>query len=280
MMLIPGIDAYIIIRYSMMCVSSDPYCRIILIVWSVNIYFRFRLKVNVGTLESETTFLLCDDVVRAIARDTFKTLMSLVMIFNIQCPYSNYSWYTVVCCSTSFFCSVCVIDVQCEGSSLYPIELDGLFGDPLLFKVNKRLKGHDPSFIEYDILGVFSDDSLLEIFLDPNHSAYGSLVRNELCCCLLQKIVIGCEFWMIIFWWINFFCFRELTLLTLFPELWRCIMLMNLLMSRRMLIMEKFLNPLWLNLLWPVRRYMVLRKDCWILGKTCNAMCRIQLWAT
>jgi hypothetical protein len=56
-----------------------------LIVWSVNIHFKFRLKVNVGTLESETTFLLCDDVVRAIARDTCKTLMSLVMIYNIQC---------------------------------------------------------------------------------------------------------------------------------------------------------------------------------------------------
>lgn len=63
----------------------------------------------------------------------------------------------------------------CEGSSLYPNESDDLFGDPILFKVNKRLKHGVAAGMEYEVLGVRCDEFLMDIFHDPHHSAYDSL---------------------------------------------------------------------------------------------------------
>jgi hypothetical protein len=51
--------------------------------------------------------------------------------------------------------------------------MEDYFGDPLLFKVNKKMKeGHD-SGMAYVIEDLFVDLALMNIWVNPLHSAYG-----------------------------------------------------------------------------------------------------------
>jgi hypothetical protein len=69
-----------------------------------------------------------------------------------------------------------VLIMQEEGSSLYPNEIDELFGDPLLFKVNKKFSGGEGSAMVYEVLEMFDDPSLINVYVNPFHSVYGPLV--------------------------------------------------------------------------------------------------------
>ncbi|GAU39039.1 hypothetical protein TSUD_59940 [Trifolium subterraneum] len=98
---------------------------------------RFRLEIEVGDETDEIVLNLYDDVVRKAAPRTCRVLQSMI-----------------------------------DGSTAYPDELDETFGDPVLFRVRKDYQCDSCGVVAVDVLDVYFDSSLLEIYLNPNHSAY------------------------------------------------------------------------------------------------------------
>jgi hypothetical protein len=78
---------------------------------------------------------------------------------------------------------------QEEGSSLYPNEIYDLFGDPLLFKVNKKFSGGEGSAMVYEVLEMFDDPSLINVYVNPFHCVYGPLVSFCCCCSAFLKFI-------------------------------------------------------------------------------------------
>jgi len=53
--------------------------------------------------------------------------------------------------------------------------MDDFFGDPLLFKVTKKMKDGVDSGMVYEVEDFFVGPSLMDIWLNPFHFAYGSV---------------------------------------------------------------------------------------------------------
>lgn len=81
-----------------------------------------------------------------------------------------------------------------DDSSLYPNEIDDLFGDLIIFKVNKKWKDDVESIMVHGVLGVMIDHSLINIYVNPSHSAYGCLVSSTITLFMILLIGFGSFF--------------------------------------------------------------------------------------
>ncbi|WJX46535.1 hypothetical protein P8452_33327 [Trifolium repens] len=107
----------------------------------------FRLKISAGELSHEVPFVMYDSVVSKIVPKT--------------------------CCQL-------LLSVK-QGSSTFPDELEEHIGDAFLLKVLKKCDLGDTKKMVYNVLDVFYDPLLLEIFLDPDHPL--RVGRVTLFCC-------------------------------------------------------------------------------------------------
>ncbi|WJX30241.1 DNA helicase [Trifolium repens] len=93
---------------------------------------RLRLRLDVGDLDRDASFVCYDDVVRKIAPKVCNLLLDMSV-----------------------------------GASSYPVELDELYGDPIVFKVNRIVPLGSSLCQSFEVLVVFQHPSLLDIFLRP-----------------------------------------------------------------------------------------------------------------
>lgn len=91
---------------------------------------RFRLKIKVGDVSGESVFVLYDEVVKRLAPETCKLLVSMK-----------------------------------EASSLYPDEMESMYGDPILFKVSKKFSDGLEDSTAYDVVDVCYDSALVGMFI-------------------------------------------------------------------------------------------------------------------
>ncbi|XP_045814728.1 uncharacterized protein LOC123921448 [Trifolium pratense] len=98
---------------------------------------RHRLIFNVSDHSDELTFVMFDDVVQSFAPQTCKILSSMN-----------------------------------ESSSSYPVELDDLFGDPMIFKVKKTDYCDACGFLTIEVVDVFRDPTLIHLYANPEHPIF------------------------------------------------------------------------------------------------------------
>ncbi|WJX30214.1 hypothetical protein P8452_18778 [Trifolium repens] len=91
---------------------------------------RLRLRLDVGDLDRDASFVCYDDVVRKIAPKVCNLLLDMGV-----------------------------------GVSAYHVELDDLYGDPMVFKVQRILPLSASPCQSFEVLDVFQHSSLLDIFL-------------------------------------------------------------------------------------------------------------------
>jgi len=64
---------------------------------------------------------------------------------------------------------------------LYPVELDLLFVEPMIFEVLKKPNGSASGLVSYDVRRLFTHERLLDVFYGPKN--YSPIFIVEVCHC-------------------------------------------------------------------------------------------------
>ncbi|PNY00609.1 hypothetical protein L195_g023893 [Trifolium pratense] len=105
---------------------------------------RLCLKINVGDDVDDFEFVLYGEIVKKVAPLTCVKLLK-----------------------------------ENASSTLYPDEIDEMFGDPMLFKVRKEHGCDSCGSVSVEFLDVLFHSNLLEIYLNPGHVAYSTTVTLD-----------------------------------------------------------------------------------------------------
>jgi hypothetical protein len=75
-----------------------------------------------------------------------------------------------------FFVSLILFGYQDDGSTTFPIELEGMIGDPMLFKLKKTDQCDSCGSMLIEIIDIFCDPRLIYLYVNPEHPIFAGNV--------------------------------------------------------------------------------------------------------